>query len=152
MAKIIKLQGSDGEEVVTNEKTVKCSTTITTMLEIGADDDDGTCIIPVKKVTSKILRKVLEWAKHHENDPEPFDDDEEEEEEDTRRNTDIAVWDSEFLQVDNETLYELISAGNYLGIKGLFDVACKKVVNMIKDKSQEEMRAILNVPNDFITQ
>lgn len=39
---------------------------------------------------------------------------------------------------------------NYLDIKGLFDVICKIVVNMIKGKFLEEIRKIFNIKNDFI--
>ena len=37
-----------------------------------------------------------------------------------------------FAQVDQGTLFELILAANYLDIKGLLDVTCKTVANMIK--------------------
>ena len=36
------------------------------------------------------------------------------------------------VQVDQGTLFELILAANYLDIKGLLDVTCKTVANMIK--------------------
>ena len=38
------------------------------------------------------------------------------------------------VQVDQGTLFELILAANYLDIKGLLDVTCKTVANMIKGK------------------
>ena len=52
-------------------------------------------------------------------------------------------------QVDQVTLFELILAANYLDIKGLLDVSCKTVANMIKGKSPEEIRKTFNIKNDF---
>ncbi len=51
----------------------------------------------------------------------------------------------EFLQVDQETLFELILAANYLDIKGLLEVACKQVAIMIKSKTPEEVRQVFGI-------
>ncbi|KAH0504238.1 S-phase kinase-associated protein 1 [Microtus ochrogaster] len=61
-----------------------------------------------------------------------------------KQTDDIPVWDQEFLKVDQGTLFELILAANYLDIKGLLDVTCKTVANMIK-----EIRTTFNIKNDF---
>ena len=49
------------------------------------------------------------------------------------------------LQVDQGTLFELMQAANYLEIKGLLDVTCKTVANMIKGKTPEEIRETFNI-------
>ncbi|KAJ5539120.1 hypothetical protein N7513_007452 [Penicillium frequentans] len=66
-----------------------------------------------------------------------------------RKTTDIDEWDQKFMQVDQEMLFEVILAANYLDIKALLDVGCKTVANMIKGKSPEEIRKTFNIQNDF---
>ena len=48
-------------------------------------------------------------------------------EESRKRLTDISEWDQKFISVDQEMLFEIILAANYLDIKPLLDVGCKTV-------------------------
>lgn len=102
--------------------------------------------VPVPNVTSTVLKKVLEYCEHHKDDPaEPADDSEIR----AKKSTEIGEWDLKFLQVDQEMLFEIILAANYLDIKPLLEVGCKSVANMIKGKSPEEIRKQFNIENDF---
>lgn len=40
-------------------------------------------------------------------------------------------------------------AANYLNIKGLLDLGCHIVADMMRDKSVEEIREIFNIKNDY---
>jgi len=44
----------------------------------------------------------------------------------------VSEWDATFVEVDQETLFELILAANYMDIKPLLDLTCAKVASMIK--------------------
>ncbi|KAG5284447.1 hypothetical protein AALO_G00026830 [Alosa alosa] len=142
----IKLQSSDGELFEVDVEIAKQSVTIKTMLEdLGMDDEGDDDPVPLPNVNAAILKKVIQWCTHHKDDPPPPEDDENKE----KRTDDIPVWDQEFLKVDQGTLFELILAANYLDIKGLLDVTCKTVANMIKGKTPEEIRKTFNIKNDF---
>ena len=141
----IKLQSSDGEIFEVDVEIAKVFDIIKTMIEdLGLDDDDDEPV-PLRNVNGVTLRKVIEWATHHKDDPAPPEDDEDRE----KRTDDIDAWDQEFLEVDQGTLLELILAANYLGIDGLLEVTCKTVANMIKGKMPEEIRKTFNIENNF---
>uniref|UniRef100_A0A0N5AU78 Skp1-related protein n=1 Tax=Syphacia muris TaxID=451379 RepID=A0A0N5AU78_9BILA len=146
----ITLTSSDGESFEVERDVIRLSTTIDTMLqdlgmngELGAGELQEP--VPLQNVNGNILKKVIQWCTYHKDDPLPPEDSEQKE----KRTDDIPSWDVEFLKVDQGTLFELILAANYLDIKGLLDVTCKTVANMIKGKSPEEIRRTFNIKNDF---
>merc|ERR1712194_909989 len=59
-------------------------------------------------------------------------------------------WDKKFAGVDDDTLFSLILAANYLDIKSLLDLTCKTVADYIKAcKTPQEIRRRFNIKNDF---
>ena len=141
----IKLRSSDSEIFEVDVEIAKMSETIKTLLEDSCLDDDDEEPIPLPDVNAAILRKVIEWSIHHKDDPPPPADEENRE----KRTEDIELYDQEFLKVDQGTLFELILAAHYLDIKGLLDVTCKTVANMIKGKTPEEIRKTFNIKYEF---
>jgi S-phase kinase-associated protein 1 len=108
--------------------------------------EGATTDVPIPNVNESVLKKVIEWCEHHKNDATPVGDDDSDS---RKKTTDIEEWDQKFMQVDQEMLFEIILASNYLDIKPLLDVGCKTVANMIKGKSPEEIRKTFNITNDF---
>jgi len=51
--------------------------------------------------------------------------------------------------VEQDFLFEIILAANYMDVKGLLDLGCQTVANMIKGRSPEEIRRTFNIQNDF---
>ncbi|CAL8099111.1 unnamed protein product [Orchesella dallaii] len=146
MPKVI-LESSDHETFTVEVEIAKMSTTIKTMLEdLGVNSVEGNEEkIPLPNVRGEILKLVIQWAQQHRDDPPlPEDDDSRE-----KRTDDITQWDQDFLKVEQAILFDLILAANYLDIKGLLDVTCKTVANMIKGKTPEEIRRTFNIKNDF---
>ncbi|KAG5945300.1 E3 ubiquitin ligase complex SCF subunit scon-3 [Claviceps monticola] len=145
-AKKVWLASNDNAIIEIDRIVVERSMLIKNMLDdIGDEGISETNPIPIPNVNEAVLRKVIEWCEHHRNDPQAQDD----ESDGRRRTTDIEEWDQKFMQVDQEMLFEIILASNYLDIKPLLDVGCKTVANMIKGKSPEEIRKTFNITNDF---
>ncbi|ONK64492.1 uncharacterized protein A4U43_C07F26640 [Asparagus officinalis] len=135
--KKITLKSSDGEIFEVDQEVAMESQTIKHMIE----DDCAESGIPLPNVNSKILAKVIEYCKKHVEKGSSSDE--------KTAADEIKAWDEEFVKVDQATLFDLILAANYLNIKGLLDLTCQTVADMIKGKTPEEIRQTFNIKNDF---
>ncbi|XP_030527222.1 SKP1-like protein 1B [Rhodamnia argentea] len=131
----IILKSSDGESFEVEEAVALESQTIKHMIEDECADDG----IPLPNVTSRILSKVIEYCKKHVDADRAS----------SVADDDLKAWDAEFVKVDQATLFDLILAANYLNIKGLLDLTCQTVADIIKGKTPEEIRKTFNIKNDF---
>lgn len=144
---MITLESNDHSTIEVERCVAERSMLIKNMIEDLGDEAVANQPIPIPNVNDPVLRKVIEWCVKHKNDaPQTA----EEENDNRKKTTDpIEEWDQKFMQVDQEMLFEIILAANYLDIKALLDVGCKTVANMIKGKSPEEIRKTFNITNDF---
>jgi len=62
---------------------------------------------------------VVAYATHHKDDPPPPA---ENENAPSRISDDISHWDKAFMNIDQDTIFEIILAANYLDMKGLLDL------------------------------
>ncbi|CAB63347.2 Skp1_POZ domain-containing protein [Caenorhabditis elegans] len=90
--------------------------------------------IPLTKVDAKIFEKIIEYCEHQ-GTPRPL------------LNGEIGEWDSEFLKLDQNTLFDLVLAANYLNIENLFDVTTQFIANMMKNNTPSQIRARFGVSN-----
>mmetsp|Transcript_38401 Transcript_38401/g.64513 ORF Transcript_38401/g.64513 Transcript_38401/m.64513 type:complete len:155 (+) Transcript_38401:143-607(+) len=137
MADKVKLRSSDEEMFEVELEVANKSQMIRNMLEDTGTDNP----IPLPNVSSKILAKVIEYCKYRVDVTK--------EDKPTISEEEKKQWDSDFVKVDQATLFELILAANYLNIKELLDLTCLTVANMIKGKTPEEIRKTFNIKNDF---
>ncbi|CAN6604784.1 suppressor of kinetochore protein 1 [Trichomonascus vanleenenianus] len=140
---MVKLKSSDGVTFDVDKKVAMKSVLLKNMIEDTGDDDTE---IPIGNVSSNVLKKVLEYCEYHKDDPEP---NEEAAERSRKTAENISEWDTKYLSVDQEMLFEIILTANYLDIKPLLEAGCKTVANMIRGKSPEEIRKTFNIQNDF---
>uniref|UniRef100_A0A2N9FVH5 SKP1-like protein n=1 Tax=Fagus sylvatica TaxID=28930 RepID=A0A2N9FVH5_FAGSY len=130
--KNITLRSSDNETFEMEERVAMLSETIKHLIE----DDCVDSVIPVPNVKSDTLARVIEYCKKHVESSES-------------ESEALKTWDAEFVDIEQNTLFALILAANYLDIKGLLDLTCQTVADMMKGKSVEEIRKIFNITNDF---
>ncbi|OWB64197.1 hypothetical protein B5S29_g5248 [[Candida] boidinii] len=109
------------------------------------EDADAPIEVPTPNVRSQVMKNIIEWCEHYKDVSFPDDD----QDDDSKKSAPIDAWDKNFLNVDQEMLYEIILAANYLNIKPLLNAGCKVVAEMIRGKSPEEIRKTFNIVNDF---
>ena len=143
----ITLKSNDGQVSVSVDRTIaEKSKVIREMLEFTDEGGDETIIndIPNLQVSGDILKKVVDYITYHKDDSIQAED--KKEESGPKKG---CKWDEDFLKVERPVLFELILAANYLEIKGLLDITCFAVAEMIKGKTAEQIRAEFNIVNDL---
>ena len=143
MAEIrLKLVSAEGITYEVEENVACQAQLIKNMVEDAGPSEE----IPLPNVKSEILCKVIEYLRYYIDRIPPviakplksavFDEV-------------VPQWDAAFIELEQETLFELLLASNYLDIKPLLDLACAKVASMVKGKTTEELRRHFNIENDF---
>ena len=151
----VTLTSTEGESFEVSGQVAIMSELVKTMIATDeGDDDEGSegsseaedHEIPLPNVKSEVLSKVIEFCKYHEKKPmkeieKPLKS--------AKMEQVVDEWDAKFVDIEQELLFELILAANYMDIKSLLDLTCAKVASMIKGKSPEEIRQTFNIVNDF---
>ena len=113
----------------------------------GIIDDSGLeQEIPLPNITKKVMEKIIVFCYHLRSCPPP--------------NIEIPLkscnltdvttaWFADYVNIDQQSLHDLIIAANFLDIKALLDLACAKVATMIKGKSPQEVRKLFGITNDY---
>lgn len=120
--------------------------------EEPAPQEENDIVMPIPNVRSSILTKIIKWLEHHKNDTVlDYNNDgtSSNSVDDLRRTDPLDEWDKQFFSINQETMYEIILASNYLNIPQLLDSGCKVIANMIRGKSDVEIRQIFNIEDDF---
>eukprot|EP00933_Yihiella_yeosuensis_P035309 TRINITY_DN2882_c1_g1_i1.p1 TRINITY_DN2882_c1_g1~~TRINITY_DN2882_c1_g1_i1.p1 ORF type:complete len:194 (-),score=45.58 TRINITY_DN2882_c1_g1_i1:140-634(-) len=140
---LLKLRSSQGEVFEVDPEVACMSTLIKNMVDDSGTDEE----IPLPNVKTAILSKVIDYCKFHkENPPEEIHKPLKSV---SLLECGVSHWDDEYVNIEQEVLFELILAANYLDIKSLLDLTCAKVASMIKGKNTEEIRKQFNIVNDF---
>lgn len=139
----LNLQSRENESFPVSRKIALMSELVKTMAEGDSNETD----IPLPNVKGAILKKVIDYMTfHHENPAKEI----EKPLKSAIMTEVVSKWDANFVEVDQEILFELILAANYMDIKPLLDLTCAKVASMIKGKTPEQIRKTFNIKNDFL--
>lgn len=146
--KTVCLRSSDGEAFEVSEQVIAAaSVTIKGMIGEASSSAAGadTTTLPIPNVTAATLSRVLDYVNKHSADIQPDDynfcapGDEHP----------LARFDDDFVDVDNDTLIDLVHAAEYLNIKKLFDLTCKAVADKLKGRTIDEIRKTFSIVNDY---
>ncbi|OQR85536.1 S-phase kinase-associated protein 1A [Achlya hypogyna] len=137
----VNLVSQDGDSFEVTQAVACVSELVKTMIA-DEEDEDGVREIPLPNVKSPVLAKVIEFCAHHVNNPMA-------DIEKPLKSGDLAdvvsEWDAAFVDIDQEVLFEVILAANYMDIKSLLDLACAKVATLIKGKTSDEIREMFHI-------
>jgi hypothetical protein len=148
-SKVILLPGSDipeGKEKIEVTRKEACMSEL--MKSMLADDDDPNEVpeIPLLEVSYETLTKVVEFLRKHASDPmkeipRPIP---------TNNLTEmVGEWDANFVKLEQEPLFKLILAANYLDIPSLLDLGICQIACMVKGKEPEEVKKMFNIDMDI---
>ncbi|KAE9444797.1 hypothetical protein C3L33_23305, partial [Rhododendron williamsianum] len=124
------LRSSDGEIFEVPQAVAEKSQLIKSMIEANFADPE----IVLEKVTGEILAKVIEYCKKHAQ---------------SASKCELKDFDSKFVRVDLACLFDVILAANYLDISSLLDLTTKRVADMLRGNTLEQVRESFNIVNDF---
>lgn len=137
-SKTITLVSSDGEKIQVSAKAAQRSVLIKGIIEDYPDDAE----VPLNNVKKEILKKVVEYLEHY-KDEEPKE---------IPKNLtnvykeNVSEFDFNFINVDLDMNFEILSAAFYLDIKSLIDLAASKIGSIIKGKAPETIRQTFQIP------
>jgi len=146
--KSITLVAADNSEIEVETKVVKGSQMITDMINKQGDNCSK---IPLHTIKKNVLKKVIEFLNYHADIKKPYpiimtplqNSDL------TKLTPSLDQWDINYINCNQEMLYELILAANILNISSLMQLCAARVASMMKGKTADQIRNTFNIKNDF---
>jgi S-phase kinase-associated protein 1 len=121
---------SDFQRIDADNSILEQSVVINDIVEDIGDGED----IPLPTISSKALTKILDYCSFHNV---------------SHLECEIRDFNKEFVKIDVDFIFELIQGANFLNIRGLLDVLCLTVADMIKGKTPEQIRGFFGIDNEI---
>ena len=134
----ITLETYDKHQIKVPKKIASKSAIIYMMIEDAGDVSE---VVPLadKSCTLHIIQRVVEYLQKHQEFEANGAEDEQ-----------INAFDKEFQEQSDEIIFQTILAANFLDIKNLLELMCKKVADEIKKcKTPDDIRDRWNIRQDY---
>lgn len=141
----IYLITDEGDKFNVNLKSALMSELVKTMFDPELpEDEEQEFTIP--NIKTEILVKIIDFITYYQENPmteieKPLKS--------SNMNEIVSEWYVNFVNVEQDILFEILNAANFMDIKPLLDLCCATVASMIKGKTPEEIRQHFRIVNDF---
>jgi S-phase kinase-associated protein 1 len=159
--RLVTLISQDGYKETVERHIIGHMKLVTDMLDDADDDDEPQ--IPLNNITKDVLLKVIEFARNN------WNIDEEEIEKPLKSHVEDAISNQnninflkslvkepengkDLLPEHVKLLVDLITAANYLNMSNLLNLLAAKIASLIKGKTPEQIRLMLDLEDDLTEQ
>ena len=101
--------------------------------------------IPLNSINYKTLLKIKEYLEHYENS-EPKEIRQPLPKKDFKNIVDI--WDYNFIDLQNETIFEIMLSANFMDIRPLLNLTCAKIASEITGKNELQIKDLFKMGKD----
>ena len=138
----ITLISSDSQTFVISKKAAMR----VELIKDSIDDNQNNVDFPVPTIKGEVLKKVVEYLEHYENQEPPKI-------ECPLPNRDfkdiVGEWNYNYIDDSFDRIISLIQAANYQNINSLLQLGSAKVASSIIGKTTEEIKELFGITTDF---
>ena len=137
----LTLLSKDHQSFSLSKEAAASSDLLRTMME----GDPDAAEVQLFHIDSSVVRKVIDYLEYHRTTPpraieKPISS--------TQMTDLVDAWDAAYVDVEQEALFKLLLAANYLHVKSLIALCCAKFASWIKNKTPEQIRHTFGVKGD----
>jgi len=117
------------------------------MIKTALEDDKDAKEVNLVHISGPIVQKVVDYMTYHiDREPRKI----ESPLKSTNMKELVDRYDAAFVDdIDQDTLFKLLLAANYMDVKSLLGLICAKVASMMKGKTADQIRKTFNIRGEF---
>ena len=139
------LLSRDHQSFSLSKEAAASSDLLKTMLE----GDPDACEVQLFHIDAAIVRKVIDYMNYHRLVPprlieRPISS--------LSMHELVDAYDAAYIDVEQETLFKLLLAANYLNVRSLIALCCAKFATWVKNRTPEQIRQTFGIRHDATQQ